>query len=120
MKSPRLLRALLAPALAAPLALGPVGCSPDLAVNAVRAIVVGAVATGVVAVAVTRVHAARSAALDVERKQLEIEALKKDGRVVTTSTTLTAEQVKKIRETGKVKVQLDDGTEKELPVSIRP
>jgi hypothetical protein len=99
------------------------GCSPEVAKTVgqavVRVIVIAATTTTYVAVAVTSVNEARAANLDVERKQLAIEAIKKNGEKTTASVELTADQVKKIQKTAKVTVKLDDGSETELPVTIK-
>jgi hypothetical protein len=95
-------------------AAAPLGCA-----EAGRAIVAVAATTTVVAIAVTNVQKARAASLDVDRKQLEIEGLKRNGEATTVTRTVSSDEAKKIRDTRKVKVKLDDGSEVEVPVTLK-
>ena len=101
--------------LAAVLLLTPVmGCA-----DVVRAVVIAAGTAGVVAIAVKHVHNARSASFDADLKELEIEAVKANGQTTRTNVMLSAGDAKKVQETKKIKIKLDNGTETEIPVTIK-
>jgi hypothetical protein len=83
-------------------------------------VTIGAVtATRVIAVTIADVQLARAATLYVEQKQLEIEIQKKNGDKTNEKAQLTDEQVDKIKKDMKVSVKCDDGSENEIPVTIR-
>lgn len=60
----------------------------------------------------------KAANLDVEKKQLEIEAIKKNGEEVSIIKSLTSDEIRKIMETREIEVKLEDGSTVTMEVNI--
>lgn len=91
----RLIALLLIPTLA----IGPIGCGPEL----IPVIVTTCLVVGVVAVTIHEIQEVQSAQLDIEMKTLRLHGMK-NGQVVDTDHKLDADQVRKIVDSGKVKI----------------
>ena len=109
----RLLRFFMAFALS-PLMIGCGGVIGEIAVAVViiKMIAVGAFTILSVAGAYWFVESAR---LDTARKELILQGMK-DGKQANSTVQLTDEQLKTIEETGKLKIQFEDGREVEVDV----
>ncbi|WP_076351819.1 hypothetical protein [Paludisphaera borealis] len=92
----RVIPLLLIPALA----FGPIGCGgPEF----IPLFVAGCSVVGIAAITVYEIQQVQSAQLDIEMKTLRLQGLK-NGQVVESDHRLDADQVRKIVDSGKVKI----------------
>jgi len=94
------------------LALG--GCSP----SQLQLFTLTVGATSAVLVFVLNVKQVEAAYLDVEKKRLEIEAIKENGQKIKEIQNLSDKEVKEIQKTGKFKAELSNGEEVVINVEI--
>jgi hypothetical protein len=89
------------------------GCkNPEAAIKLGTAVVLF---IGTVAVQIKQVEAAN---LDVEAKELQIKAIKKNGEKVTIIQALSDSQLQQIKDTGKTEIKLEDGSKVTVEVTV--